>query len=197
MDCIQPAIDELHRIFDKVNERFALKLPTPVITIQTRGRSHLLGWFEGGKWETKDGKPLPEINLCAEELARSADEIAETVIHETAHFKNFIEGKPDCNANQYHNKAFKEMAEALGLEVEKSGSRGYAYTKLGLEAAALVAALKIDPEIFSLFRRSQPPKEKAPTRMKKWTCGCGIIVRCAKDLYAECTECGEMFQMQE
>ena len=47
-----------------------------------------------------------------------------------------------------------------------------------------------------MCRRSVEGK-KAPTKMKKWVCKCGTIVRCAVDLNATCDDCETKFQIEE
>ena len=134
--------DKLVEAFEFFNAELDTQLDNPVFTlIPNRGRQSYYGWYWQGRW--KDGKKtLPEINITADTLKRSVEEICETVIHEMAHYKNNDEDIVDCNANQYHNKAFKKRAEEFGLEVEKVKNRGYARTKLGERAANLVKKYK-------------------------------------------------------
>lgn len=57
--------------------------------------------------------------MCAEYMRRSFEEICGTLLHEMAHLYNLINGIKDCN-KLYHNKKFKEAAEAHGLTVTKN-----------------------------------------------------------------------------
>ena len=133
---------KLVQAFEFFNKELSTGLDTPVFTlIPNRGRQSYYGWFWQGRW--KDGKKtLPEINITADTLKRSVEDICETLIHEMAHYKNHVLDIVDCNANQYHNKHFKKRAEEMGLEVEKLKNRGYARTKLGEKAANLVKKYK-------------------------------------------------------
>lgn len=193
---IRPAIEELERAFRAFAPLFGRELPLPVITIQTTGRASAYGWFHPAMWQGSDGGDLPEINICAEHLSRGVEEIAETLIHEMSHFVNALEGVTDCNREQYHNKAFKDRAESVGLVVAKMGRHGWANTTLSPELRARVADLRLDPEAFALFRRRQA-RTAAVSRMRKWTCACPVIVRCAVELCATCDECGEPFARAE
>ena len=134
--------DKLTEAFEFFNQELEAGLDTPVFTlIPNRGRQSYYGWFWQGRW--KDGKKsLPEINITADTLKRSVEDICETIIHEMAHYKNNVAGVVDCNANQYHNKHFKKRAEEYGLTVEKMRNKGYAKTALGEKAAGLVKKYK-------------------------------------------------------
>jgi hypothetical protein len=134
--------DKLVEAFEFFNAELDAQLDNPVFTlIPNRGRQSYYGWYWQGRW--KDGKKsLPEINITADTLKRSVEDICNTLIHEMAHYKNNIEGIVDCNANQYHNKHFKKRAEEFGLKVEKLKNRGYARTELDEKAKNLVKLYK-------------------------------------------------------
>src|SRR5208282_3657350 len=98
---------------------FHRNMPLPVITIQYRGRKNALGWFSDHRWGNSQQDALPEINICAETLARSVQDIAETLLHEMVHYANALEGINDCTIRQYHNGEFKRGCEEIGLVCEK------------------------------------------------------------------------------
>lgn len=134
--------DKLVEAFEFFNAELHTELDCPVFTlIPNRGRQSYYGWYWQGRW--KDGKKtLPEINITADTLKRSVEEICETVIHEMVHYANNVAGVVDCNGNQYHNKHFKTRAESFGLKVEKVKNRGYARTALDEKAANMVKKYK-------------------------------------------------------
>jgi hypothetical protein len=134
--------DRLVEAFNFFNKELNTQLDAPVFTlIPNRGRQSYYGWYWQGRW--KDGKKtLPEINITADTLKRSVEDVCNTLIHEMAHYKNNVEGIVDCNANQYHNKHFKKRAEEFGLTVEKLKNKGYARTELGEKAKNLVKKYK-------------------------------------------------------
>ena len=151
--------DRLVEAFNFFNEELGAGLDAPVFTlIPNRGRQSYYGWYWQGRW--KDGKKsLPEINITADTLKRSVEDICNTLIHEMAHYKNNVENINDCNANQYHNKHFKKRAEEFGLIVEKIKNKGYARTELGEKAKNLVKKyknkfLKDDKNPFHAYRVS-------------------------------------------
>jgi hypothetical protein len=151
--------DRLVEAFNFFNDELETNLDAPVFTlIPNRGRQSYYGWYWQGRW--KDGKKsLPEINITADTLKRSVEDICNTLIHEMAHYKNNVENIQDCNANQYHNKHFKKRAESFGLVVEKMKNKGYARTELGEKAKNLVKKyknkfLKDDKNPFHAYRVS-------------------------------------------
>ena len=151
---------KLVEAFEFFNKELDAGLDTPVFTlIPNRGRQSYYGWYWANRW--KDGKKnLPEINITADTLKRSVEDICETLIHEMAHYKNNVAGVVDCNANQYHNKHFKKQAEALGLKVERMKNKGYALTSLDEKAHNLVKKYKNkyckdDKNPFHVYRVSE------------------------------------------
>ena len=55
--------------------------------------------------------------------------------------------------------------------------------------------LEIDKTVFN-YARLETNKKKAPTKMKKWSCGC-TNVRCAVILEAYCEKCGSSFGLED
>jgi hypothetical protein len=191
MRSIEPAVRELERAFWALAPLFPeVEFPQPVIVIQTRGRRRMLGWFCRDKWGNESDQGISEITITAEHLRGPAEEIAGTLVHEMTHYGNHILGVKDCSSNQYHNKHFKTLAESVGLVVTR-GPRGWAYTTNGPELLGQIQALRLDPDAFTLFRKDRE-KQKAPTKMKKWSCGC-TNVRAAVDVEARCKKCGRDF----
>ena len=152
--------DKLVEAFEFFNQELESNLDTPVFTlIPNRGRQSYYGWYWANGW--KDGKKsLPEINITADTLKRSVEDVCETIIHEMAHYKNNVNNVEDCNRNQYHNKHFKKMAESFGLKVERMKNKGYARTSLDEKANNLVKKYKNkyckdDKNPFHVYRISE------------------------------------------
>jgi len=151
---------KLVEAFEFFNNELGAGLDTPVFTlIPNRGRQSYYGWYWANRW--KDGKKtLPEINITADTLKRSVEDVCETLIHEMAHYKNNVNKIEDCNRNQYHNKHFKKQAEAFGLKVERMRNKGYARTSLDEKANNLVKKYKNkyckdDKNPFHVYRVSE------------------------------------------
>lgn len=191
-------IAELERCFDAFNkELYNSELPTPVITIQAAGKKNALGWFCGNAWNVKENQ-IPEINLSAEHLNRSVNEILQTLIHEMVHLDNYVNGISDCSASQYHNRKFKVAAEKIGLEVEKS-KHGWAHTSLTPGLEFMIRKVRPDAEALSTFRGSEGEgkKGKKGSKLKKWSCGCTNVRVAVEDFDATCNSCGEAFKEME
>jgi hypothetical protein len=188
---IIPIIKELERVYDTLAKKYEIKAPRPIITIQSKGRQKILGWHWEDKWELGK-KSISEINICAEELNKDP---IETLIHEMVHYANSSDKIDDCNSQQYHNKHFKLRAEKYGLNVEKEGRYGWGLTSLSPALKETLKELKINYDIFKLFRKTNITVS-APTKMKKYRCECTII-RCATDLSAKCLKCNTHFLPQE
>jgi hypothetical protein len=203
---IKPLVDALQEMFSRVNQRFCgLELPDCVISVAPAGRKSAYAWFCLAAWTRgKEENPdyIPEINLAAEHLARGKLAACESLIHEMVHYRNFSEGIRDCSSNQYHNIKFKKRCEEFGLSCELVSKYGYAQTSLSdsLREWCETEFADIPDEVFELARlpetidpKTGKKKGKAPTKMRKWTCGC-TNVRCAVQLDASCDRCGNVFE---
>ena len=193
MSAIQIEIEKALEQFNTI--LFDGKLENILITLQTKGRRNAAGWHWAGKWAGSENSHT-EINISAEYLTAGYEALMEVLIHEMAHAINNQNGIKDCSKAQYHNKNFKKAAELAGLRVEQ-GKRGWAYTSIekGGIAEKALNEIDINRDVFIYQRKEQGSKVKAPTKMKKWSCGC-TNVRCAVELNAYCQDCGNGFQQQ-
>jgi hypothetical protein len=185
---IIPIIKELERIYDALALEFKLKYPRPLITVQSKGRQKVLGWHWSDKWE-RGKQTISEINICAEELNNNP---IETLVHEMVHYSNTCEKIEDCNSQQYHNKAFKTKAESYGLNVERDGRHGWNTTSLSDNLKKIIDKINPNKVTFKLYRKTHLTIT-APTKMKKYSCGCTTI-RCATYLSAKCLKCNNNFE---
>jgi len=190
--------DKLVEAFEFFNKELDTNLDTPVFTlIPNRGRQSYYGWYWQGRW--KDGrKTLPEINITADTLKRSVEDICETIIHEMVHYKNNVEDVVDCNANQYHNKAFKTRAEAFGLKVERVKNKGYAKTALDEKAHNLVKKYKNvhckgDKNPFHVYRVTEDRVSIVKKNGKRFIAIDGALATVAEGRY----EAGTLRQLVE
>lgn len=161
-DRYHAAIKELYRAKDFFLERFCdeqrVKDAKVFITIQTSNKKNNLGHFWANRWDgdtTKDATEKEiyhEININADRLNRSVEDICETLLHELSHLYNNVLGIDDCNAAQYHNKNFKSAAQMFGLNVDKFPGRGWALTSLSEEGHSAIAALEPDRAALSICR---------------------------------------------
>ena len=129
------AIIELEGMYNLANSVLfttkGIKIELPVlITIQSRGKHHALGWVTAQKaWVDGKGEDLAyELNVAAETLARPVEDTFNTIIHEMCHLVNIQRGVQDCTNSQRHNKNFKEICDIVGLYCEQMGRFGWAAT---------------------------------------------------------------------
>ena len=125
----------------------------------------------------------------------------------------FLTLQATSRAGTYHNRQFKEVAEAKNLIVEKDRKYGYCVTKPSPELIALVkkncraGCFKL--ERIKTYRDGTPKitvtgsdgKEKTITRTKqssrKYICPrCGLMVRATKDVNIKCGDCDVTMEKQ-
>ena len=218
-------LNELYRIFDKLNEKYyENKLEPPIITIQKAKRKGNLGWFTTSKmWQSKQNEDNDidnefdefdiddntenqesihrkyEINVCSEHLNSELEEIVGTLHHEMVHYLNATLGIKDCNGNK-HNKKFKNAAEQLDLIVEKSKKCGYGHTTCNSRLQEFInEEIKPDETYFTFYRCEAESKEKKPRVKKvfKYTCPkCGEIVKAKPETIISCGKCEVEFEME-
>lgn len=206
----------LYEAFDIANkEVFNNEIPTPTITIQTKGTAKAYGWCSVQPIWIGDTK-THELNLSAEYANRPFIEIMGTLIHEMVHLHNLSKGIKDCSrGGSYHNKGFRDSSEAVGLEVEKSTKYGWAHTKVGEVLEEQIHGWKLDEKTFNIARidfdtyvakkgedgEDENPKTGAKRKKSssiKYVCpDCGSIVRATKELNIYCGDCGVQFEAEE
>ena len=198
---LKPVIDELETLFSKFNARFfENKLERKVITVSPDHTRGAYGWCTSWKaWQngTKEGG-FYEINLCAEYLNRPYEETCGTLLHEMVHLLKLQDGVQDTSrSGTYHNKKFKETAEAHGLIVEKGEKYGWHKTSLSPEALEFVQSL--GKQGFTLVRPRplglKGSSKSGGSSSRKYVCPCcGTIIRATKEVHVICAECEVEFQ---
>ena len=138
-----------------------------------------------------DDEGYYEISLSAEYLSNGTDEIIGTLLHEMIHLYNLQNGIKDTSrSGYYHNKSFRDSAEAHGLVAEKVEGSGYSKTSLSESAVEFVK--KQDKVRFDLFRTADTREtEKSPkSAVHRYVCPCcGNIVRATKLVRVGCLDC--------
>ncbi|MBQ8132964.1 MAG: SprT-like domain-containing protein [Clostridia bacterium] len=216
---LKPIIEKLEDLFVKFNDKFyGGQLQKPIITVSPDITKGAYGWCTSWKaWTDKEQKTLDElaalsaeevealkkddgfyeINLCAEYLSRPFEQIAETLLHEMVHLYNLQEDVQDTSrGGTYHNKKYKDAAEAHGLTVEKDKKYGWNKTKLNDDAKAYVDSLQ--DKKFQLYRKIIPVvsgTKKSKQSSRKYVCpGCGCIIRATKEVHVVCGDCEMVFE---
>ena len=197
----------LNQIFDLLNERFfESELSKPVITIQSTPRAY--GHYTlYDAWSVDGEKGMREINLGAGTLSRPIEEVAATLLHEMVHYYNDTHGIKDCSrGNTYHNKNFRDAAEARGLRIEHHPTYGWSITKPGDELLQLcldnylrdIRLARVDGFFAKMggsgtHDGSSSVGKTTTTRKsssRKYVCPCcGMIVRATKEVRISCMDC--------
>lgn len=204
----------LNQIFDLLNERFfENELSRPVITIQSTPRAY--GHYTlYDAWSVDGEKGMREINLGAGTLSRPIEEVAATLLHEMVHYFNDLHGVKDCSrGNTYHNKNFRNAAEARGLLIEHHPTYGWSITKPGDDLLKLC----IDNELrdirlnridgfYSTMGGSGTHdgtpaaggSHRKKSSSRKYVCPCcGMIVRATREVRIKCMDCDEQMILAE
>ena len=195
----------LNKIFDLLNEEFfESALSRPTITIQSTPRAYGHFSLREDTWISKLGG-THEINIGAGTLARPIEEVAATLLHEMVHYWNYEQGIQDCSrGNTYHNRRFKEAAEARGLMVEHSDKYGWSHTS---PADALLEFVIENDLTDILINRNEfhgfqisgtgthsgtaTPTTPKKSSSRKYICpSCGMSVRATKVVNIGCLDCG-------
>ena len=123
---------ELEKLFRTLNmEIFDGQLDTPVITVTPSSRSyaHYTPW---DAWSAGDAQRR-EINIASGTLDRPLENIICSLVHEMCHMYNdtILHVSDVSRGTTYHNRRFKETAEAAGLIVSRSEKYGWSHTEPG------------------------------------------------------------------
>ena len=192
----------LNKIFDLLNaEFFEGALSRPTITIQSTPKAYGHFSLQADTWISKIGA-THEINIGAGTLARPIEEVAATLLHEMVHYWNYESGVQDCSrGGTYHNRRFKDAAEAHGLIVEHSDKYGWSRTE---PADALLDCVLENGLTDILITRNEfggfqmtgttaigtaTPKRSSS---RKYICPCcGMSIRATREVNIGCLDCGE------
>jgi rubrerythrin len=202
---IKMAVEELHKAFYLLNKhKFNSELLEPAILIQTSGKhKNAYGWCSVDKiWsDTKKKEHRHEITICAEYLNRPLYNLMSTLLHEMVHLHNILnEIKDVSRGNTYHNKKFKETAEARGLIISFDKKIGWSISELNQDTKVLIDTFNLNQEAFTIARRGEEieGKTKKKSSMRKYTCPeCGTIIRATKEVNVICADCDVPFQLEE
>lgn len=207
-------ISWLGKLYNYVNDNlFNGELKRPVITVQTDESNKAFGWFTLKRvWHVADvqvdwyNTPKEfqdesefEINMSAQCLNRSVNEIAGTMIHEMCHQYAQVHNVQDCSrSGTYHNKLFKKIAEDHGLSVEKIDKSGWARTALTAETIELLGYF-FEKLPATLIYRNVPQKgiRVKSSSTRKYVCPCcGMSVRATRSVNIMCADCNEYMRVE-
>lgn len=112
------AAGQLEKMFRELNKHyFAGKLPEPIISLKKTPSAY--GHITCSKVWQAGGENKYEINISSATLDRPIEETSSTLLHEMVHEYCMETGIKDTSNNGiYHNRRFKEQAEAHRLTVD-------------------------------------------------------------------------------
>jgi hypothetical protein len=173
----------LHLWADRFSAEFKLDVPTPAIQID-RIHATALGTYR----PSRNGFGLKhEITINTRFLALDFAEQLLTLFHELLHEWQEIHGTP--GKHNHHNREFRQKALSYGLHVDERGvtriQAGHFTNVLNAHAVPVAPLLAV--------KSIQMHKRTGDSKLRKWSCGC-TNVRCAVDLQASCSRCGNYFQ---
>lgn len=122
------AAGQLEKMFRELNKHyFAGNLPEPIISLKKTPSAY--GHITCSKVWQAGGENKYEINISSATLDRPIEETASTLLHEMVHEYCMETGIKDTSNNGvYHNRRFKEQAEAHGLTVDHHEKYGWTIT---------------------------------------------------------------------
>ena len=211
---------QLEKMFRLLNNHF-FEGALPEVVISLKKTVGAYGHFTCGKvWQAGDERRY-EINISSATLNRPIEETCATLLHEMCHLACAVgygskilneNGNPKpikdtSNNGVYHNKRFKSMAEAHGLEVEHHPKYGWTITSPGIDLLDFIESQGWQDlqmvEGVSLFDvLGTLPKggsrTKKPSSTRKYICPkCGNSCRATKTINIICGDCMEKMIVAE
>jgi len=201
------AVEYLNTLFDLLNVRFfGNELERPTITIQSTPKA--LGHFSTRKdtWISSVGVSH-ELNIGAGTLASPIEDLLSVLVHEMTHYYCHVHGIKDVSrGTMYHNRRYKEAAEAHGLIVERDPKYGWTITTPSQELLDFIEehdlnAISITRNEFLFLRTpgltgnndTAIIKGPAKSNSRKYICPCcGNSVRATKLVNIACVDCREI-----
>lgn len=123
----------LERVWARIRDDHP-ELPDVVIVTGSGLVESKWGHFRAEGWKIKEeGAAVHrhELFLSGEALAKGADQVLQTMLHEGAHTLARVRGLKDTSRQgRWHNRIFRKTAEEMGLEHrgdKADGKHGYAY----------------------------------------------------------------------
>jgi len=196
-------IEYLGRLYDFCNERFWKgELHKPIITVQQDVRNKALGWWSVKKvWkENAEDEGEHELNITANFLSRSLNEIAATMLHEMCHqYATANKLKDTSRAGVYHNKLFKRIAEMHGLKVATAPTIGWSITDLTEESEKIIFEFEQSNPLEIIYRtpviKGQALRNSST---RKYVCPvCGNSVRATKAVNIACADCNKLMILED
>jgi hypothetical protein len=126
-----PLVASLERAWAAIRTRHP-DVPQAVVVVASGGDAKrlALGHFAPGRWQV-NGAGHHEVLIGAEGLARGAEDVLATLLHEAAHgLANARDVQDTSRQGRYHNNRYAALAAELGLDVARDPRIGWSLTTL-------------------------------------------------------------------
>jgi len=151
------------KLLERVHERIRQNHPDVPAVVMVTGAGTELGnskWghFRPQGWTTSDKVSLHEMFMAGETLAKGAEQVLQTMLHESAHALAAVRKIQDTSRqNRWHNKEFLKLAEEMGLKHSRDKAdkaHGYSFMVLTEDTRAKYADLlaELNREIHLMVR---------------------------------------------
>lgn len=189
----------LQAAFNAINRDFyGGELEKVIITVKEGKKKAAFGWIETAKNWKQNGIDRHEINISADYIGeRTVAQTITTLMHEMVHLYNLQNGiKDTTRSGLYHNKKFKETAEAHGLKVEQASDIGWSLTTATPQTEKWISD-NVPIKQFGVYKQvaEKDPKGggKSKQSSRKYICPkCGLIARLTKEAAIKCVDCDKV-----
>jgi len=178
-------LSALERGWDAIRDQHP-QVPQAVIVLG-RGSGHrgglLLGHLAPERWQPaghSSQQLVHELLIAGEGLARGADDVFTTLLHEAVHAVAIARQIADTSRDgRYHNARYRTLAEELGLLVDRDPQLGWSTTTLATvtreryqeQIAQIAAAITV--------HRLPEPAPAVGRNLSAAICGCPRRIRVA------------------
>ncbi len=184
------------KLFNELNAAcFGGELPKVIITFEAGFKKGAFGWITTAKDWKQGNTERYHINISSDYLDRPIIDLCSTLLHEMCHLYALEKDIKDTSRSGiYHNKRFKEIAEAHWLTVREADKIGWSVTSVREDCREQVLEIASINSIRIGQKRpadlggvsSGKPKQSS----RKYICPCcGLIVRATKDCRIKCMDC--------
>ena len=184
------------KLFNEFNIRyFSGELPKVVITFEGGFKKGAFGWITTAKDWKQGNTERYHINISSDYLDRPIIALCSTLLHEMCHLYALVNDIQDTSRSGiYHNKRFKQIAEAHCLTVCEADKIGWSVTSVRDDLReeildiASINSIRIGQKRPADIGGGKSSKTKQSSR--KYICPCcGLIVRATKDCRIKCIDC--------
>ena len=194
-------VQYLVKLFKLINlEYFSGELEMPTITVQSTTGAY--GHITTSRiWHTDRGEATYELNIGADYLSRPIENVVATLIHEACHLYALMHGiKDTSNRGVYHNRKFRDLAVARGLDIQRHEKYGWSITSPTDETLRFCLGHNL-PEIrctrgggysYTGVGAGKAGSGAVPKKSssRKYVCPvCGAIVRATRIVNIMCMDC--------